>query len=267
MTTSRATRALVVAAVTMAGAWLSVAPGEAHKAITSKFYYNEHLFPLFRDHCGRCHVDGGVAPMSLMTYDDAAPWAESLRLELLAEDAVPWHPWKLTARELDTILVWASGGAPRGDAAKAPPPVALVNDWASGTPDVTLKPPAIVLAGDKNDASIEHTLPLQGAVGREIGAIDVRPGTPAIVRGATLSIRHADGTILDTVSWLPGQPQAVALKSNLKIAAGASLVATIEYKRTWKYEGQEMRDESAIGLYTAKTGNSSTGARPPVRPR
>ena len=55
------------------------------------------MFPLFRDHCGRCHVDGGVAPMSLLTHEDAAPWAESLRLEFLSEEpAPPWHQMKLT---------------------------------------------------------------------------------------------------------------------------------------------------------------------------
>lgn len=264
MTTSRGTQALVVAAVTLAGAWLTVAPGEAHKAITSKFYYNEHLFPLFRDHCGRCHVDGGVAPMSLMTYDDAAPWAESLRLELLAEDAVPWHPWKLTARELDLILVWASGGAPRGDAARTPPPVTLMNDWVAGRPDVDVKPPAFVLAGDKNEARAEHTLPLAAAVGREIAALDILPGNPAIVRSATLTVKAANGTVLDTVSWQPGQSAAVSLKSPLQLAAGASLAVTIDYKRTWKYEGQEMRDESTIGLYAAKPTSTS---RPPARPR
>lgn len=254
---ARLRHALVAAAVVLGGAWLSVTPGQAHKAITSKYRYNDDLFPLFRDHCGRCHVDGGVAPMSLMTYDDAAPWAESLRLELLAEDAVPWHPWKLTARELDMMLVWASGGAPRGDAAKAPPPVALVHEWGSGPPDVSVKPPAYVLAADKNEARVEHTLPL-AAVGREIVAIDLLPGTPAIVRSATVALKAATGAVLETVSWQPGQATAMALKAPRRLQAGASLFATIEYKRTWKYEGQELRDESVIGLYSAKPASAAT---------
>ncbi len=53
--------------------------GEAHKAITSKYTYNDDVFPIVRAKCGNCHVDGGVAPMSLMTYEEAFPWAESIR--------------------------------------------------------------------------------------------------------------------------------------------------------------------------------------------
>ena len=114
-----------------AAAW-QTAPVEAHKSITSKYLYNEDVFPVFKAHCGRCHVEGGVAPMSLMTYDDAFPWAESLRIELLNETIPAWHPLKLTARELDLVLVWATGGAPRGKAENAPPPVTLPTGWPSG---------------------------------------------------------------------------------------------------------------------------------------
>jgi hypothetical protein len=65
--------------------------GEAHKPITSKYTYNDDVFPIFRDRCARCHVDHGVAPMSLMTYKDAFPWAESIRAELVAGHMPPWN--------------------------------------------------------------------------------------------------------------------------------------------------------------------------------
>src|SRR4029079_17177599 len=64
---------------------------EAHKAITSKYTYNEDVFPVLRARCGRCHVPGGVAPMSLMTYKDAYPWGESVRAEIIAGHMPPWH--------------------------------------------------------------------------------------------------------------------------------------------------------------------------------
>ena len=61
---------------------LGVRTVDAHKPVTSKYDYNRDVFPLLRDNCGRCHVEGGVAPMSLMTYKEAVPWAESIRDEL-----------------------------------------------------------------------------------------------------------------------------------------------------------------------------------------
>ena len=69
-------RIVAAGALIAAGVALDVQRGEAHKAITSKYTYNDDVFPIFRDRCARCHVPGGVAPMSLMTYDEAFPWAE-----------------------------------------------------------------------------------------------------------------------------------------------------------------------------------------------
>ena len=37
---------------------------EAHKAITSPYNFNDHVFPVLRDRCGRCHFEGGPTPMS-----------------------------------------------------------------------------------------------------------------------------------------------------------------------------------------------------------
>src|SRR4051812_40744706 len=70
---------------------------DAHKAITSKYTYNEDVFPILRDKCGRCHTDGGPAPMSLLTYNEnggsggAVAWAESMREMLTVEAMPPWY--------------------------------------------------------------------------------------------------------------------------------------------------------------------------------
>jgi hypothetical protein len=243
--------ALASVALTLALAVAATAPGQAHKAITSKYTFNDDVFTLFNDRCGRCHVDGGVAPMSLLTYDDAAPWAESLRLELLSEDAPkPWHRFALSAREFDMILVWANGGSPRGDAAKTPPAVTLKNEWAAGEPGLALRMPApFTLPGPSNEATHEVTLDAGKAAGKSLTAVDLLPGLPAIVRIADLSLRLPNGTTQPLGTWIPGQSQAMALKAPVPIPAGAAIVARIGYARTWKYEGQELSDTSTVGLY------------------
>src|SRR5215831_6334213 len=62
---------------------------QAHKSATSPFAYNEDVFPIFRARCGSCHTDGGPAPMSLLSYQAAYPWATSIRDELVAERMPP----------------------------------------------------------------------------------------------------------------------------------------------------------------------------------
>src|SRR5215213_778775 len=131
---------------------------EAHKPITSPYTFNEDVFPILRDRCGRCHVAGGVAPMPLMTHQDTVPWGESLRLELIAGHMPPWSAATtagrfhqapgLSARELNTVLTWASGGTPPGNDSKTPPPVSLDRTWRLGMPDLILQLPPFTLRGE-----------------------------------------------------------------------------------------------------------------------
>ncbi|HWF86033.1 MAG TPA: cytochrome c, partial [Vicinamibacterales bacterium] len=98
---------------------LATVPTQAHKPITSKYTYNADVFPIFRDRCGTCHGPGGAAPMSLLNYKEAVPWAESIREELIDEKMPPWYvdPSRprikgakaISPKEIDTIVTWATG--------------------------------------------------------------------------------------------------------------------------------------------------------------
>src|SRR5258708_2742131 len=192
-------RAAIVSALVVAGVAIAMRPASAHKAITSKYTYNDDVFPILRDRCASCHVGGGIAPMSLMTYDDAFPWAESIRAELVAAHMPPWNAEEgygeikrahtLTPKELDVILTWATGGNPRGALDQKLPPVELKNEWKLGAPDLALKMPAdFTLAADKMEDSQEFTLPTGITEARWVQAVDLLPGTPSIVRSATIFV-------------------------------------------------------------------------------
>jgi hypothetical protein len=231
---------------------------EAHKAITSKYTYRADVYPIFVSRCGHCHIAGGVGPMSLVTYEDAFPWAESLRAELLdaekdpAGDFVKAAHRTLSARELDIVLDWAVGGTPEGDSAAAAP-VVLKNDWAGETPDLILRPSApFPMAGDVMEATHDFELPSGTTRERRISAIDLLPGTPAVVRDATVLMRAPDGSSHIIGNWTPQQsPAAIAVKPGTILPQGAVVLVRVHYKKTWKYEGQAMTDQSALGIYFA----------------
>lgn len=234
--------------------------GEAHKGITSKFTYNADVYPVFLKRCSRCHVDGGVGPMSLLRYEDAFPWAESLRTELLAPlapdeagDFVRAAHRQISARELDIVLDWATGGTPEGDQASTPVPAALDHTWARGTPDlvVSMTRP-FEMAADTLETTQEFVLPISVAEPRSANQLDLLPGTPAIVRSATISIRSKDGETRTLATWFPRQAAApIPLKPSARLEPGSQVIARVHYKKTWKFEGQAMRDQSAVGLYFA----------------
>ena len=85
-----ARRLLAALAVPLAVATWPALVGEAHKPILSPYTFSEHAGPIFKARCGGCHAPGQVAPMSLLTHEEATPWAESIRLELIAGHMPPW---------------------------------------------------------------------------------------------------------------------------------------------------------------------------------
>ena len=246
----------------------AVVPGRAHKPITSKYTYNDDVFPILRERCSRCHVPGGVAPMSLMTYEEAFPWAESIRAELVAAhmppaaaddgfgDVVRAHA--LSPRELDVIMTWASGGNPRGMLDQKLPEVTLRNDWALGKPDLLLPvPTAFSLDGDTMEGTQEYLIATGLKEARAVRAIDLLPGTPAMVRSAVISLKSAPDQIL--ARWLPGQdPDPLPAGTAFPLPAGAELVVRIMFKKTWSYEGKNLSDRSTVGVYFAD--RAATGA-------
>jgi hypothetical protein len=246
--------------------------GSAHKPITSPFTFNEDVFPIVRDRCASCHVPDGVAPMSLMTHADAVPWGESIRAELVTGHMPPWpvetardrfrNAGGLTARELNVLLTWATGGTPPGDPAKAPSPVAVKSQSALGSPDLELPLSPVTITADEQDHLVSFTVATGVTERRRVRAVDLRPGTPAVVRSARIVLK-TQGVASDEgvvpaerllALWTPGDPPiALDGAAGFDLPAGAELSVSIRYKKTWQYERKEMRDQSRIGLYFGDT--------------
>jgi len=237
----------------------SPARPQAHKPITSKYTYNADVFPILRDRCGGCHVAGGPSPMSLLSYKDSVPWAESIREELTAERMPPWYvdeesaPIKggptLTARETDTILTWATGGTPEGDPAIRPAPVEARNRWEAGRPDLIVSMDReYLMAADIQEETREFTLPTGLRDARSVKAAGLLPGTPSIVRDATISVER--GPVLAV--WVPSEETRFAPDGMaFGLPAEARLRLRIHYKKTWQDERVAKSDRSAVGLYFA----------------
>src|SRR5262245_28724936 len=241
---------------------LCIHPVEAHKPITSKYTYTEDVFPIFNERCGRCHVSGGVAPMSLLTYKDAFPWAESIRVELTAAHMPPWfadignaelkNSHRLSPRELDVILTWASGGTPEGPSKRLTPSTNK-NDWKMGKPSLVLPlPSAITLDAEKSEDTREIVLAPATDVDRWVKAVDLLPGAAAVVRDALIYTQSPSGERTVLGVWFPAEePIAVPTGSAYRWPAGSDLVLKIHYRKTWTYDGKPITDRSTVGVYLA----------------
>src|SRR5579864_3454608 len=97
---------------------------QAHEPITTKLTWTQEIARIVYKRCASCHHEGGAA-FSLMTYDEARPWAKAIKEEVLERRMPPWEAVKgfgefredrgLTQEELETISAWVEGGAPEGE--------------------------------------------------------------------------------------------------------------------------------------------------------
>jgi len=247
------------------------ARGEAHKPITSPYNYNAHVFPILKARCGACHVEGGIAPMSLMTHTDAVPWGESIRAEVTAGHMPPWpvdmphdgfrNGSPMTARELNVLLTWATGGTPPGEPDRAPPPVTLASAWPLGQPDLELSLMPVTLGTDRQEQTISFAVATNTSEPRWIRAVDLLPGAPAMVRSADIRVvstaasTSASGSVSDRrlALWVPGEPPApLDAGAGFELPAASQLAIRIRYKKTWQYERKALMDRSRVGLYFAE---------------
>ena len=255
-----------------------------HTPIASRWNYNEHLFPIFRDNCGSCHRENGVAPMSLVTYQEAYPWAQSIREEVLGMRMPPWQAedgfgdfkngHALPAHEMDMILEWSSGGYPQGPRDQTPEPPASTVVWRMGEPDTVLEMAgAFALDAGVSEIVRYFVLPAGNDEDRIVAAVDFLPGAGAVVRGAAIFV-DATGAAraLDDADPAPGfaeaagqdfpavpplavwMPSAEPVKGEgvgYPLPAGADIVVRVHYKKTWITEGEAFSDQSRVGLHFA----------------
>src|SRR6058998_1623797 len=94
--------------------------------------FTKDVAPILQNHCQVCHRPGAIAPMSLLTYEDARPWARAIKEKVVKREMPPWYIDRnigitefkddpsLSESEIATISKWVDAGAPMGNAADTP---------------------------------------------------------------------------------------------------------------------------------------------------
>jgi mono/diheme cytochrome c family protein len=85
---------------------------QAPSPSTAPTFYKDVL-PILQKNCQTCHRPGEVAPMSLLTFDDAWPWARAIKAAVTARTMPPWfadpdyghfdNERRLATREIEVI--------------------------------------------------------------------------------------------------------------------------------------------------------------------
>jgi mono/diheme cytochrome c family protein len=169
--------------------------------------FTKDVAPIFQRSCQSCHRPGTAAPMSLLTYDDARPWAASIRAKVAAREMPPWHVVRnvgiakfkddpsLSEDEMATIVAWVDAGAPRGNPADMPPArqFADADVWHIGKPDlvVTATPHKVPAAGA--DWWGVYTVPSGLTENRYIKAVEAKPANHTTAKALHHILAYAEG--------------------------------------------------------------------------
>ena len=156
-----------------------------------KVTYTRDVLPILQTHCQQCHRAGEVGPFSLMTYKQAANWAEDIKEYThsrkmppwKAVDGVPFHnERKLSDKELATLAAWVADGTPEGDSKDAPAPRTFTAGWQLGKPDLILTVPEDMTIGAAGkDIFRCFVLPTGLTEDQHVVAVEVRPGNTRVV--------------------------------------------------------------------------------------
>src|SRR5204863_7499081 len=85
--TSFLTLASVVAMSTHGQAADPAASTTAASTVT----FTKDVSRILQNKCQQCHQPNSIAPMSLITYEDARPWARSIKQRVVTRQMPPWH--------------------------------------------------------------------------------------------------------------------------------------------------------------------------------
>jgi len=235
--------------------------------------YSEHIAPILQAKCQQCHRPGQIAPMSLASYAEAAPFAKAIQTSVAIGNMPPFYAAgpagyfkddiRLSEEEKRLLFAWADGGAPEGDPALLPePPSFDDSEWPFGEPDLVLRFPAHSPVPNRTDQYVtffaDHDFP-EDLWAR---AFHLRTHSKKAAHHSTLFMVGPDTEIPDTrktedhielgtkrlYTWFPGlvvdplpDGQAIQLPKSWRVAA----------RTHFGPQGEPISEEMQLGIYFA----------------
>jgi hypothetical protein len=188
-----------------AGVLATAGPAAAQTDTPARVTFTKHIAPILQRSCQGCHRPGSIGPMPLITYQDARPWARSIKLKTSQREMPPWFIEKnvgiqkfkddpsLSDEEVALIAKWVDNGAPQGDPADMPPARVFTDTsrWTIGEPDLVVTSPEHTLKAVAADwYGLLDSSPIGLTEDRYIKAVEVRE-----VRLKEAAVRRAAGDL------------------------------------------------------------------------
>jgi hypothetical protein len=198
---STASRRILVLGAALSACGLTIARHVADVAAQTRaaapaVTFARDVAPILQEKCQVCHQPDSIAPMPLISYDDAKSYARTIKAKVSARLMPPWHidrtlgirdfqnDRSLSDAQIDTLVRWVDGGAPLGDPKDLPPPKTFPDPtgWQLagqfGPPDLVIKSAPYTLAARTQDKWFRPTSETGLTEPRWVRAIEIKPSYP-----------------------------------------------------------------------------------------
>src|SRR6476661_8824022 len=278
----------VTAAAAVAASSAKVAGAPATLPQVNVPTYSKDVAPILQKNCQVCHRPGEAGPFALLTYEDAHQRADKIKNALVDGKMPPWfadpHYGKfsnamgLSTSEIETIVKWADGGSPEGDARDLPKATEWVEGWGIGAPDLVFELPTPFEVPAHGVVDYQHVIvPTNFTEDRWIQAAEIRPTEREVVHHLIAFVREPKSKWFRSqpagvfftapkvskdeeteagalpsdflVGYAPGQPAEILEPGQAKlIKAGSDIVFQLHYTP----HGHARTDRTRLGIIFAK---------------
>jgi hypothetical protein len=187
--------------------------------------FNKEVLPILQKHCQTCHRPGEVAPMSLLTYKEARPYAKAIKAAVVQKRMPPWsadpafghfaNERRLAESEIAILSAWADNGAPEGSAKDRPAPARFTDGWQI-QPDLVVQMPVDQEVPATGTIDNYYVI-VQGGFAEDtwLTAAEVRPTNRSVVHHMRVWVRPPG------IRWLEGAPYGVPVPLNFRLQGAA----------------------------------------------
>ncbi len=264
----RLMRAAVRGCVAITGAGISLAAlsfsPRAQVPAERPVTFTRDVAPILQKSCQGCHRPGSIGPMSLLTYEDARPWARSIKDRVSRRQMPPWHVDRtigirhfkddpsLSDEQVQTIVAWVDAGAPKGNPDDMPP-ARMFDDtdrWHIGKPDLIVSmPTAFTVKPEQADWWGNFYADAGLTEDRYIKAVEAKPSP-----GAARVVHHAVQTLVYDEGSDPGGvlvEYAVGKNGDVFPDGAGKLMkagAKVRFNMHYHAIGQPVTDRTSVGI-------------------
>lgn len=211
---------------------LLLAQSGATQPADGRITYAKHVAPILQEKCQICHQPNSIAPMSLLTYEQAKQFAPLIKYKVERKIMPPWHldtsvgiqEFKdnrgLSDEQIETIVGWVDSGAPFGDERDLPPPATFPdpNRWQLadefGEPDLIVRSEPYTLAAETQDKWFRPVVETGLTEARWVRAIEMKPSYPdgrQIIHHSLAFLEQDEPELVGLASTAAGAQQTAGL--------------------------------------------------------